>query len=89
MRAVIGAGRAVMCSMAAVLLCSAPSWAQNYPVKTVRYVVPFPGGSGNDMVGRLITDSSHFVKHSTGMNDFVNRKHFSTPCGSEAWCGSP
>jgi tripartite-type tricarboxylate transporter receptor subunit TctC len=39
------------------MYCAA-SWAQaqNFPTKPVRYVVPFPGGSGNDMVGRLVTD---------------------------------
>jgi tripartite-type tricarboxylate transporter receptor subunit TctC len=37
-------------------LISNSLWAQNYPVKPVRYVVPFPAGSGNDMVGRLVTD---------------------------------
>jgi tripartite-type tricarboxylate transporter receptor subunit TctC len=44
---------------AALWTCAALSvsaWAQNYPVKPVRYVVPFPAGSGNDMVGRLVTD---------------------------------
>ncbi len=51
------ANRALVYSIAvAVWLSPAASWAQSYPVKTVRYVVPFPGGSGNDMVGRLITD---------------------------------
>ena len=34
----------------------APVQAQNFPVKPVRYVVPFPGGSGNDIVGRLIAE---------------------------------
>jgi len=38
-------------------MCSAAALAQqNFPTKAVRYVVPFPGGSGNDMVGRLLTD---------------------------------
>ena len=41
----------------AVSTCSAAAFAQqNFPTKPVRYVVPFPGGSGNDMVGRLVTD---------------------------------
>src|SRR5262245_36955142 len=37
-------------------LGGAPAAAQTYPAKPVRYVVPFPAGSGNDMVGRLLTD---------------------------------
>ncbi len=41
---------------AAACLCATASWAQNYPVKPVRYVVPFPAGTGNDIVGRLLTD---------------------------------
>jgi tripartite-type tricarboxylate transporter receptor subunit TctC len=41
---------------AAACLCTSSSWAQNYPVKPVRYVIPFPAGTGNDIVGRLLTD---------------------------------
>jgi tripartite-type tricarboxylate transporter receptor subunit TctC len=41
---------------AAACLCAAASWAQNYPVKPVRYVVPFPAGTSNDIVGRLLAD---------------------------------
>jgi tripartite-type tricarboxylate transporter receptor subunit TctC len=41
---------------AAVWMCSAASWAQNFPTKPVRYVVPFPAGTSNDIVGRLLTD---------------------------------
>ena len=37
-------------------MCGAVSWAQNYPVKSVRYVVPFTAGTGNDVVGRLVSD---------------------------------
>ena len=33
---------------------AAHSWAQSYPAKTVRLVVPFTAGSGTDTVGRLI-----------------------------------
>src|SRR5688572_13721755 len=57
MRAVTKASRAFLCSIAAVVcLYPAASGAQTFPSKPVRYGVPFPGGSGNDMVGRLITD---------------------------------
>src|SRR5688572_30255680 len=41
---------------AAACLCATASWAQNYPVKPVRYLIPFAAGTGNDIVGRLITD---------------------------------
>ncbi len=42
---------------ATACLCATASWAQqNYPVKPVRYVIPFPAGTGNDIVGRLLTD---------------------------------
>jgi tripartite-type tricarboxylate transporter receptor subunit TctC len=38
-------------------LCPAVSWAQqNYPTKPVRYVIPFPAGTSNDIVGRLLAD---------------------------------
>ena len=48
----------------AVWMCTPVTWAQtappsspqNFPVKPVRYVVPFAAGTGNDIVGRLITD---------------------------------
>jgi tripartite-type tricarboxylate transporter receptor subunit TctC len=49
--------RLLLCaSVAAAGMCGAASWSQKFPVKPVRYVIPFPAGSGNDIVGRLITD---------------------------------
>lgn len=57
MRGVIGANRGWMYATAAALCMSpAASWSQSYPAKPVRYVIPFPAGTGNDIVGRLITE---------------------------------
>jgi len=51
------ATRVLMCAIAAAAwMCAAASWAQDFPVKPVRYVVPFPAGTGNDIVGRLIAE---------------------------------
>jgi tripartite-type tricarboxylate transporter receptor subunit TctC len=40
---------ALVCTVAAV-----PSWAQSYPTKVVRVVVPYPAGSTPDIVGRAL-----------------------------------
>ena len=57
MHSVNSKSRGLIYSMAvAVCVCTTAAWAQNYPTKTVRYVVPFAAGTGNDIVGRLITD---------------------------------
>jgi tripartite-type tricarboxylate transporter receptor subunit TctC len=57
MRGVSETRRGLRYSLAAAVgMCSVASWAQIYPVKPVRYVVPFVAGTGNDIVGRLIAD---------------------------------
>jgi tripartite-type tricarboxylate transporter receptor subunit TctC len=51
------ATRVLMSAIAAAAwMCGPASWAQNFPVKPVRYVIPFAAGTGNDIVGRLIAD---------------------------------
>jgi tripartite-type tricarboxylate transporter receptor subunit TctC len=39
-----------------VWTCPAASWAQNFPAKSVRYVIPFDPGASPDVVGRIIAD---------------------------------
>ena len=57
MRGVSEASRVLVYSIAAAVWIYSPaSRAQNYPTKPVRYVIPFPAGTGNDIVGRLLTD---------------------------------
>ncbi len=35
---------------------SAPSYAQTYPTKTVKMIIPFPPGGTTDIVGRIVAD---------------------------------
>lgn len=62
MHKAIDSNRLAVGSLAAAfsMLCTT-AWAQEYPTKPVRYVVPFPAGTGNDVVGRLVTE--HLRKH--------------------------
>ena len=60
MRGAIGAMRglnyAIAAAAAALWLCPAASWAQDFPSKPVRYVIPFDAGSSPDVVGRVLAD---------------------------------
>jgi tripartite-type tricarboxylate transporter receptor subunit TctC len=42
--------------VAAAMLAAAclPAFAQNYPSKPIRLIVPFPPGGGNDVIGRVV-----------------------------------
>ena len=42
--------------MTALLLCATSAFAQSWPVKPVRYVVPFPAGASPDIIARLLTE---------------------------------
>jgi len=41
-------------TLAVVALVPAAAFAQNYPVKPVRVVIPWPPGGANDVVGRVV-----------------------------------
>lgn len=58
MRLVQSAARhaAVFAFIAAGAVWMSPAWAQAYPTKPVRYIVPFPAGASPDIVARTITE---------------------------------
>ena len=45
----------VRAALAAILLLAAPAFAQPYPAKPVRMIVPFPAGGPADLVARLLS----------------------------------
>ena len=42
---------------ACTLLAATLTWAQSYPTKTIKFVVPFPAGSATDVVGRVLAEA--------------------------------
>ena len=52
---VVERGR-LLCVVAVLLMLPVAASAQSWPVKPVRYVIPFPAGTSNDLVGRVLTD---------------------------------
>jgi len=57
MRCVVKAGRIVsLCSVASFALCPLAAWTQNFPVKPVRYIVPFTPGGSPDLVARIVSE---------------------------------
>lgn len=57
MYCVSGTNRGTKYAIAAVVwMFSVAAWAQNFPSKPIRYVVPFGAGGSPDIVGRLLAD---------------------------------
>jgi tripartite-type tricarboxylate transporter receptor subunit TctC len=64
---------------AAALACTlAPAWAQAYPNKTVRVIIPFPPGGTLDFIGRTLaqkmseqTGQTFVIENKPGGNGFI------------------
>ncbi len=72
---------------AIALVAAAPAFAQPYPAKPVRLIVPFPAGGGSDVVGRLVAQK---LSERTGQQVFVdNRAGAGGSIGTEVAVKSP
>ena len=48
--------RQLLQAASAALVLSRPSWAQAFPAKPIRYIVPVAPGGGNDMIARVVAE---------------------------------
>ena len=75
----------VLC--AALFFATTPLWAQTYPAKPMKLIVPYPPGAGTDFVGRLIG-----IHVSTAMGQPViveNRGGAAAVVGTDAVAKAP
>jgi tripartite-type tricarboxylate transporter receptor subunit TctC len=80
-------GLAGVVSVLALAVASGPAWAQAYPVKPVRIIVPFGAGGGTDIQGRLLAQK---FQTSMGQNFLVeNRAGASGLIGAEFVARAP
>jgi tripartite-type tricarboxylate transporter receptor subunit TctC len=67
--------------LAACVVGAGTAFGQTYPAKSVRVIVPYPPGGGNDIIGRAAADE---LGRRTGQQFFVdNRGGASTIVGAE------
>jgi tripartite-type tricarboxylate transporter receptor subunit TctC len=80
-------GLAGVVSALALVVASGPAWAQAYPAKPVRIIVPFGAGGGTDIQGRLLAQK---FQTSMGQNFLVeNRAGASGLIGAEFVARAP
>jgi tripartite-type tricarboxylate transporter receptor subunit TctC len=73
--------------MLAMLVGAVPAAAQDYPVRPVRLIIPFPPGGSNDVVGRLI--ATHLGERLGKQVVVDNRSGAGGVIGSEMVAKSP
>ncbi|HEX7220789.1 MAG TPA: tripartite tricarboxylate transporter substrate binding protein [Burkholderiales bacterium] len=44
--------KTILCALA--LLAALPAWAQDWPTKPIRFIVPYPPGGGTDVIARIV-----------------------------------
>jgi tripartite-type tricarboxylate transporter receptor subunit TctC len=71
----------------AMLVLASPAVAQDYPVRPVRLIIPFPPGGSNDVVGRLI--ATHLAERLGKQVVVDNRAGAGGVIGTEAVAKSP
>ena len=47
-------GLLVRLVLALLVIVSIPVWAQPYPSKPIRFIIPYPAGGGTDIIGRMV-----------------------------------
>jgi tripartite-type tricarboxylate transporter receptor subunit TctC len=73
--------------IACAVVASSAVWAQAYPAKPIRFIVPFPPGGGNDLIAREL---AQHVTEPLGQPVIVeNRPGASTLIGTEAAAKAP
>ena len=74
-------------ALVGVLAACGPSFAQTYPAKTVRVVIPWPPGGSNDIVGRVVSQK---LSDTTGQQFIVdNRGGAAGTIGADVVAKSP
>jgi tripartite-type tricarboxylate transporter receptor subunit TctC len=72
---------AALCVLGAMLISPARSRAEDYPSRTVKMVVPYEPGGGNDLLARIIADKLSGSLHQAVIID--NRPGAGTQIGAE------
>jgi tripartite-type tricarboxylate transporter receptor subunit TctC len=76
-----------LCLALTLAACTAGAWAQSYPSKPIRMIVPFPTGGGTDFLARLLAQR---MSESWGQQVVVeNRPGASMMIGSEIVAKAP